>query len=63
MKKASDPMAQEPASIQFDDIPLEDARRMGLPRMDPELYGALQQKLQSLGTTAKRPLGAGRRRP
>jgi hypothetical protein len=48
-------MAQEPASIQFEDIPLEEARQMGRgPRMDPELYHALVQKIQSLGNAGTR---------
>jgi len=48
-------MAQQPPPIHFEDIPLAQARTMGRgPRMDPELYRALQQKLQSLGHTATR---------
>jgi hypothetical protein len=48
-------MAQQPPPIHFEDIPLDEARRMGRgPRMDPELYHALQQKLQSLGNSATR---------
>jgi hypothetical protein len=46
-------MAEERPSLQCEDVPLEEARRMGRgPRMDPELYRALQQKLQSLDNTA-----------
>jgi hypothetical protein len=48
-------MAQQPPIITFEDIPLDEARRMGRgPRMDPELYRALHEKLQSLGNTATR---------
>jgi hypothetical protein len=28
-KKASDPMADQPPSVQFEDVPLDEARRMG----------------------------------
>src|SRR5918998_5144164 len=48
-------MAQQPPAIHFEDIPLAEARTMGHdPRMDPELYHALHQKLQSLGHRATR---------
>lgn len=48
-------MAQQSPTIAFDDIPLDEVRRMGRgPRMDPELYHALKQKIQSLDTTATR---------
>jgi hypothetical protein len=48
-------MAEQSPSIQFEDVPLEEARRMGRgPRMDPERYHALQQKLQLLRNTATR---------
>jgi len=48
-------MVQQSPPIQFDDIPLDEARRMGRwPRIDPELYRALQQKIPSLDTTAAR---------
>jgi hypothetical protein len=34
-------MAEERFPIQFEDVPLEEARRMGQgPRMDPQLYKA-----------------------
>jgi hypothetical protein len=53
--KASDPMAEPPPTIQFEDIPLAEARTMGRgPRMNLELYHALHQKLQSLGNSATR---------
>jgi hypothetical protein len=48
-------MAQQPSPIHFEEIPLDEARRMGRgPRMNPELYQALHQKLQSLGNSATR---------
>jgi hypothetical protein len=48
-------MAQEPPAIQFEDIPLAEARTMGRgPRMDPALYQALKDKIQSLDNTATR---------
>ena len=49
---------------QFEDIPLDEARRMGRgPRMDPELYHALKEKIQSLDTTATRVTTPGRHQP
>ena len=54
-QKASDHMADRSSSIQFEDIPLDEARRLGRgPHIDPALYHALQQKIQSLGNTAAR---------
>jgi hypothetical protein len=48
-------MAQQPSPIHFEDIPLEEARRIGRgPRMDSELYQALKEKIQSLDNTATR---------
>ena len=48
-------MAQQPPIIEFEDIPLEDARKMGRgPRMDPILYQALRTKLQLLTSQAVR---------
>ncbi len=48
-------MAQEPPAIHFEDIPLAEARTMGRgPRMDPELYYAFKEKIQSLDNTATR---------
>jgi hypothetical protein len=48
-------MAQQPPPIHFEDIPLDEARRMGRgPRMDPELYQPLKGKIQSLDNTATR---------
>jgi precorrin-4 methylase len=48
-------MAQQPTEITFEDIPLHQARTMGRgPRMDPELYHAFKEKIQSLDNTATR---------
>jgi hypothetical protein len=48
-------MAQQPQTIHFEDVPLAEARTMGRgPRMDPELYHALHQKLQALDNSATR---------
>jgi len=48
-------MADPSSPIEFEDIPLDEARRMSRgPRMDPELYRALKQKIQSLDNTASR---------
>ena len=48
-------MTSQRPPITFEDIPLAEARRMGRgPRIDPELYNALRQKIQSLANTATR---------
>jgi hypothetical protein len=48
-------MAQEQPPVTFEDIPLAQARAMGRgPRMDPELYQALKEKIASLTDTAAR---------
>jgi hypothetical protein len=48
-------MAQQSPAIHFEDIPLAEARTMGRgPRMDPELYQAFKEKIQSLDNTATR---------
>jgi hypothetical protein len=48
-------MAERPPTIEFEDMPLDQARGMSRgPRMDPELSHALTQKIQSLGITATR---------
>ena len=48
-------MAQQPSPIHFEDIPIDEARRMGRgPRMDPELYQAFKDKIQSLDNSATR---------
>jgi hypothetical protein len=42
-------------AIEFEDIPLEEARKMGRgPRMDPILYNALKSKISSLANSAAR---------
>jgi hypothetical protein len=41
--------------VQFDDVPLEEARRLGRgPRLEPGLYETLRQKIQSLADHAVR---------
>jgi len=49
-------MAEQPStSFAFEDVPLEDARRMGRgPRMEPMLYDTLRHKIQALSTDATR---------
>jgi hypothetical protein len=48
-------MAESVSPIQFEDVPLEEARRMGRgPRMDPELYQELRTRIQSLSDQAVR---------
>jgi hypothetical protein len=48
-------MAEQPPNFQFDDIPLDEARRMTRgPRMEPMLYDTLRQKIQSLSSEAVR---------
>jgi hypothetical protein len=48
-------MTDDSSPFQFDDIPLDEARRMSrAPRMEPMLYGTLRQKIQSLSTEAVR---------
>ena len=48
-------MVEQPPSFQFEDIPLDQARRMGRgPRMEPMLYDTLRQKIQALSTDATR---------
>jgi hypothetical protein len=53
-------MADAVPAMPFDDIPLEDARRMSRgPRMDPVLYDSLRNKMLSWSSQAARmPLGA-----
>ncbi len=42
-------MAQETPPIRFEDIPLEEARRLSRgPRMNPYLYEAIKAKIQGL---------------
>jgi hypothetical protein len=48
-------MADPSSPLQFEDVPLEEARRMGRgPRMEPMLYETLRQKIQSLSSEAVR---------
>jgi hypothetical protein len=48
-------MADQSSSFQFEDVPLDEARRMGRgPRMEPMLYDTLRQKIRSLSTEATR---------
>jgi hypothetical protein len=48
-------MADELPTFQFEDIALDQARRMGRgPRMEPMLYETLRKKIQSLSTEAIR---------
>ena len=48
-------MADKIPTFQFEDVPLDEARRMGRgPRMEPMLYDTLRQKIQSLSTEATR---------
>jgi hypothetical protein len=47
-------MAEQPP-IQFEDVPLDQARRMSRgPRMDPQLYQELRMRIQSLADQAVR---------
>jgi hypothetical protein len=56
-------VAQGIPTLESEDVPLDEARRMSRgPRMNPELYHALKEKLQSLDNTATRmPLPEGTR--
>jgi precorrin-4 methylase len=48
-------MAQQVPPLHFEDIPLAEARTMSRgPRMDPELYHAFKEKIESLDNTATR---------
>jgi hypothetical protein len=48
-------MAEHPPPIQFEDVPLDEARRMGRgPRMDPGLYLELTTRIRALSDTAVR---------
>jgi hypothetical protein len=48
-------VAQRNPSITFEDIPLDQARRITRgPRIHPDLYNALKAKIQSLHNTATR---------
>jgi hypothetical protein len=40
-------MAEQPPNFQFEDVPLDEARRMGRgPRMEPMLYDTLRHKIE-----------------
>jgi hypothetical protein len=48
-------MADPSSPIAFEDVPLDEARRMGRgPRMEPMLYDTLRTKIQSLSSEAVR---------
>jgi hypothetical protein len=48
-------MAQQQPPIEFEDIPLDQARRMGRgPRMEPLLYDTIKTKIQALSDDAVR---------
>ena len=48
-------MAEPLPPIQFEDVPLEEARRMGRgARMDPQLYQELRTRIQALSDQAVR---------
>jgi len=48
-------MADSSSPIEFEDVPLDEARRMGRgPRMEPMLYETLRQKIQALSSAATR---------
>ena len=48
-------MADQSSSFQFEDVPLDEARRMGRgPRMEPMLYDTLRHKIQALSSEATR---------
>jgi precorrin-4 methylase len=48
-------MAEHHSSIHFEDVPLDEARQIGRgPRMEPQLYDTIRQKIQSLGEEAVR---------
>ena len=48
-------MAEQPPNVEFEEIPLEEARRMGRgPRMEHMLYDTLTKKIQALSADAVR---------
>jgi hypothetical protein len=48
-------MAEQSSPLQFEDVPLDQARRMSRgPRMEPMLYETLRKKIQSLSSEAVR---------
>jgi hypothetical protein len=53
--RRANPHGRPALSFQFEDVPLDEARHMSRgPRMDAELYHALEEKIQVLDTTAAR---------
>jgi hypothetical protein len=55
LSKGSHLMAEPLSPIQFEDVPLEEARRMGRgPRMDPQLYQELRTRIHALSDQAVR---------
>jgi hypothetical protein len=54
-QKARRLMAEQSSPLQFEDVPLDQARMISRgPRMEPMLYDTLRQKIQSLSTEAVR---------
>jgi hypothetical protein len=48
-------MPDQSPAFQFEDVPLDEARRMGRgPRMEPMLYETLRHKIQTLSSEAVR---------
>jgi hypothetical protein len=48
-------MADQSSPVEFEDVPLDQARLMGRgPRMEPMLYDTLRKKIQDLSTAAVR---------
>ena len=48
-------MADQSSLFQFEDVPLDEARRMSrAPSMEPMLYGTLRQKIQAVSSEAVR---------
>jgi hypothetical protein len=48
-------MAEHPPPIQFEEVPLEEARRMGRgPRLEPQLYQELRTRIHALSHQAVR---------
>jgi hypothetical protein len=53
--RGGSPMADQPSPVQFEDVPLEETRRMGRgPRMEPMLYDTRRRKIQALSSEAVR---------
>jgi hypothetical protein len=48
-------MVEQLSPLQFEDVPMEEARRMGRgPRMEPMLYDTLRKKIEALSEQAIR---------